>query len=246
MPREWDAVAYDALPLPHLQWSKRTRDRLILKGDETVLDAGAGTGRDTANLLDMLPEGRVIAVDGSSRMLARLREKVADRGDRVTVVNADITGPLPLVAPVDAVFSVATFHWIHDHDRLFRNLASVLRPGGQLVAECGGSGCVAGVLRAVEQVLGPNASATYFADVDETVARLRAAGFEDIEVTLEPDHHRLEPGPLLLDSLRTLVLGPYLEPLPPADRPDLVRRIAALMPEPVIDYVRLNITARRV
>lgn len=48
MPREWDATTYDSLPLPHLEWGRRTLDRLGLSGDERVLDLGCGTGRDTS------------------------------------------------------------------------------------------------------------------------------------------------------------------------------------------------------
>ncbi len=70
MPREWDARTYDSLPLPHLGWGRRTLGRLPLKGDERVLDAGCGTGRDTEGLLDLLPDGRVVA--------ARLGEPVVD------------------------------------------------------------------------------------------------------------------------------------------------------------------------
>src|SRR5579875_3682384 len=57
-PREWDAAAYDALPLPHERWGRRVLGSLPLRGDECVLDAGAGTGRDTAALLGRLPRGR--------------------------------------------------------------------------------------------------------------------------------------------------------------------------------------------
>jgi hypothetical protein len=56
-PREWDAASYDTLPLPHEQWGQRLLATLPLAGDETVLDVGAGTGRDTAALLDRLPRG---------------------------------------------------------------------------------------------------------------------------------------------------------------------------------------------
>jgi hypothetical protein len=38
--------------------------------------------------------------------------------DRVEAIQADLTRPLPISAPADAAFSVATFHWIHDHDWL--------------------------------------------------------------------------------------------------------------------------------
>ncbi|MGH7867873.1 MAG: class I SAM-dependent methyltransferase, partial [Candidatus Dormibacteraceae bacterium] len=72
---EWDARSYDALPLPHKQWGARAIERLRLTGSEIVFDLGCGTGRDTELLLDALPNGRVIAVDGSEQMLTELRAK---------------------------------------------------------------------------------------------------------------------------------------------------------------------------
>jgi trans-aconitate 2-methyltransferase len=196
-------------------------------------------------LLDLLPGGQVIAVDSSTRMLDQLRAKLDGRLDRVSVINADLTRPLPVEEPVDAVFSVATFHWIHDHGTLFANIAKVLRPGGRFVAECGGQGCVARVLGAVEAELGQPADAANFAGTEETVKRLEEAGFTDIEVGLLDDPARLEPGEQLWAYLGTVVIGPYLDRLPQSEHRDFVKRVADRLPEPVIDYVRLNITARR-
>ncbi|BCJ44127.1 hypothetical protein GCM10010168_09400 [Actinoplanes ianthinogenes] len=245
MPREWDAKTYDSLPLPHKFWGKRTRDRLVLRGDETVLDAGAGTGRDTAALLDLLPTGRVVAVDGSAKMLEQLRANLGDRLDRVDVINADLTKPLPVAEPVDAVFSVATFHWIHDHGTLFTNIAQVLRPGGQFVAECGGQGCNTRVLTAAAEVLGRPADAAHFAGIGETEVLLKEAGFRDVQVDLLDDPARLEPGEQLWSFLGTVILGPYLDQLPAEEHRPFVQEVAARLTEPVVDYVRLNITARR-
>lgn len=245
MPREWDAKTYDSLPLPHQQWGRRTLGRLRLTGDERVLDAGCGTGRDTARLLDLVPRGRVLAVDGSQRMLEQLRVRLADRLDRVQVLHGDLTEPLPVDGPVDAITSVATFHWIADHEGLFANLASVLRPGGRFVAECGGQGNVAGVSAAVHDVLGDSPAVWNFAGTEETGKRLRAAGFTDIEVSLTPDPARLEPGEQLWSYLATVVLGGHLAGLPEDRHEEFVKGVAARLPEPVVDYVRLNITATR-
>ena len=78
-------------------------------------------------------------------MIATARERLAPFGDRVEFVVADLGRPLPLDEPVDAILSTATFHWVLDHDALFANLAAVLRPGGRLVAQCGGVGNIATV-----------------------------------------------------------------------------------------------------
>lgn len=244
--REWDAAAYDRLPLPHERWGRGVLAALPLRGDERVLDVGAGTGRDTAALLDAVPRGHVVAVDGSAAMLARLRARLTAVGrDRLTVLRADLREPLLLDVPVDAVFSVAALHWLPDHDALFRSLAATLRPGGLLRAEWGGAGNVVGLETALARLgLPPLGEACHFATATDTARRLTAAGFADVHVALVPDPVRLAPGAQLEAFLRTVVLGAVLERLPAEDRPPAVAAVAAALPEPVIDYVRLRASAR--
>ena len=245
MVREWDARTYDSLPLPHTNWGRRTLARLDLRGVKRVLDAGCGTGRDTQLLLDLAPDVRVVAVDGSRAMLEQLRVLLADQSDRVEILQADLTKPLPLEGHVDAVFSVATFHWISDHDTLFRNLAGVLRPGGQFVADCGGQGNVARIADAIEDVLGESPPIWNFAGADETKRRLEDAGFTDIEVALDPDPCRVEPGEQFESYLVTLVLGAHLDRLPKQEHAEFVRAVVERLPEPVVDYVRLTFLAKK-
>lgn len=185
-PREWDAATYDALPLPHEQWGHRLLATLDLRGDERVVDVGAGTGRDTAALLERLPDGQVVAIDGSTTMLDRLRDRLGAVGaDRLTVLLADLREPLTLSEPVDAVFSVATLHWLPDHEAVFRSLAAVLRPGGVLRAEWGGTGNLASINAAlVDLGLASVNDALQFAGAEQTAARLGAAGFVDVQVEL--------------------------------------------------------------
>lgn len=245
MLREWDATTYDSLPLPHLRWGRRTLERLTPAGDETVLEAGCGTGRDTAALLDALPHGRVIAVDGSARMLERLRARLAGRLGRVEAIQADLTAPLPVAEPADAAFSVATFHWIGDHDTLFANIARTLRPGARFVADCGGEGNVAAVNAAIEDVLGEPTTTWNFAGTKETRERLERAGFTDVDVALVPDPARLEPGEQFHSFLATVVLGAQLDRIPAAEHGEFVAAVASRLAEPVVDYVRLEFSARR-
>lgn len=244
MTREWDASTYDALPLPHSRWGENTLADLPLSGHETVVDIGCGTGRDTAALLDRLPRGRVIAVDGSRRMLERLRTKLQDHLDRIEVVETDIQTTLGVNTPADAAFSVATFHWIGDHERAFRNVAEALKPGGRFVADCGGQGNIATVVAAVDDVLGRSGPWPNFAGVEVTEARLVRAGFEDVKVWLLPGPARLEPSAQLESYLATIVLGAHLAEMPEDDHGPFVKAVAARLDEPVIDYVRLNIRAR--
>ncbi len=244
-PRDWDAATYDRVADPMTRWGGTVLERLPLGGDETILDAGCGSGRVTELLARALPAGRVIALDGSAAMLDEARARLAPFGDRITFVQADLRAPLPLDGPVDAVFSTATFHWLPDHAALFRNLAAVLRPGGRLVAQCGGAGNIASVM-AVLATLGDGWLGPWtFATPADTAARLAAAGFEEIVTWLQPEPTVLEPGAPFEAFLRTVILGDHLERLPEAERPPFVRAVAAGLPAAVIDYVRLNIDARR-
>ena len=245
MSREWDATRYDAQPLPHLRWGRRTIDRLDPAPDATVLDAGCGTGRDAELLLGRLSTGRVVAVDGSQRMLDRLRERLAGDLDRVDALRADLGQPLPITGRVDAVLSVAAFHWIPDHAALFANLAAVLVPGGRLATDCGGEGNIAQVSAAVDDVLGSRPSPWNFAGVEVTRRRLEAAGLTDLDVRLTADPARFDDRAQLVDYLHTVVLGGQLDRLPAAEHADFVNAVADRLPAPVVDYVRLEITATR-
>ncbi len=245
MTRDWDAATYDRVAGPQTRWGSAVLDRLPLAGDERVLDAGCGSGRVTELLAARLPRGHVVAVDGSPAMIAAARERLAGYGDRIDYLVADLERPLPIEGTVDAILSTATFHWVLDHDALFANLAGVLRAGGWLVAQCGGVGNIATVQRVLASIgdgwLGP----VSFATPMDTVRRLDAAGFVDIDCWLTDEPTRFEPGEPFETFLRTVVLGAHLDRLPADEHAAFVHEVASRMPEPLIDYVRLNIVARR-
>jgi trans-aconitate 2-methyltransferase len=246
--RDWDARTYHRVSAPHQDWAEALFDRLALQGDETVLDAGCGSGRVTEKLLARLPHGRVVAVDGAPSMVAEARALL---GDRATVLQSDLV-ELELDEPVDAVFSSAVFHWIRDHDALFARLHAALRPGGRLVAQCGGKGNIA-TFRAHSDVVAARAPyAEHFADwagpwnyasAEETAERLERAGFTDVRTWLQPwDAQPPEPE----HYLRSVCLHPHMERLPEALREPYITDVIAEAGSPlVLDYVRLNIDARR-
>lgn len=245
--REWDAETYDAVSDPQFEWGMEVLERLELRGDEVAVDAGCGSGRVTEQLADRLPDGRVIAVDGSEAMVEKAKERLGDRADYVV---SDLV-ELELETPVDILFSTATFHWIGDHDRLFRRLRAVLRPGGRLVAQCGGAGNVAVHSQAIRAVAADPEYAPHltkarglwnFASPEETEPRLREAGFAGARCWLEPKPVRPEQ-PLAFIS--TVTLGPVLDQLPEEKRRPYAEAVLARHEQPlVLDYVRLNIEAR--
>jgi trans-aconitate 2-methyltransferase len=244
--RAWDGQSYDRISGPMEALGLAVLDRLELIGEETVLDAGCGSGRITAALIERLPRGRVIAIDASASMVAAARERLGPDAD---IRQADLL-ELQLETPLDAILSTATFHWIADHEPLFARLHAALRPGGRLLAQCGGEGNI-DVLRGVaNEVLAREPYAAHFRDWRApwnyaapavTRERLLAAGFTSAECWLapapqQPDHPR--------EFLATIVLGPHAQKLPDELRDRFMDDILAALGEPVVvDYVRLNIDA---
>jgi trans-aconitate 2-methyltransferase len=247
-PRDWDAASYDRVSDPQLAWAVEQLERLELNGDELVLDAGCGSGRVTSLLLDLLPDGRVYAVDVAPSMVEHAREAL---GPRATVLCQDLV-ELALPEPVDAVFSNATFHWIPDHDLLFTRLHEALKPGGRLVAQCGGEGNIDEFRKLAEAVAGQPPFAPHFegwqkpwnyAGAPETRIRLEQAGFQEVECWLEPKRVELwDPRPFV----ETVCLVRHLDPLPDQLRGPFVDAVLQTAGVPVtLEYVRLNMTAVR-
>lgn len=250
-PVDWDAATYHRVADNQEEWGIEVLDRLELAGDETVLDAGCGSGRVTRLLLERLPRGRVIGVDASPSMIEEARANLADDSDRVELRNENLTD-LDLTDAVDAVFSNATFHWISDHNRLFQRLAAALRPGGALEAQCGGEGNVAEWKRAIEAAMGDERFAPYFrgmtqpynfASVGDTELRLERTGFEVKKVWLE--ERIVEPSEPR-EYVRSVGLNPQLARLPDELKDGFLDTVLGSMLRPLrLEYVRLNISARK-
>jgi trans-aconitate 2-methyltransferase len=249
MTRDWDATTYDRVSTPQVEMAEAVLERLPLRGDETVLDAGCGSGRVTALLLERLPEGAVVAVDSAPSMVEHAR--AALEGERATVLCQSLT-ELVLDEPVDAAFSNAVFHWIADHERLFERLHAALKPGGWLVAQCGGKGNIDAFRRLADEVAAEPPYAEHMGDFrgpwnyaspEDTEARLRAAGFDEIRCWLQP--WPVEPGDPV-EFARTVCLGNHLEALPEELREPYAAEVVRRSGDPlVLEYVRLNIDSLR-
>ncbi len=232
---------------PQTRWGSVVLDRLPLTGDERVLDAGCGSGRVTSLLIEQLPKGRVVAVDGSPSMVEKVRDVLRSQ-DEAQV--SDLI-ELKLEDQVDAIFSSAVFHWVLDHDALFSALHDVLRPGGKFAAQCGGAGNIDRLREITRDVQGKEPYAAHFDGFEEpwnyagaevTEERLARAGFAEGRAWLQP--WRIVP-PSAAEFLATVCLGPHVDRLPESLREPFIADVLAAEPEPLaLDYVRLNIEAR--
>jgi trans-aconitate 2-methyltransferase len=245
--RSWHGATYDRLSTPMEAMGREVLERLPLEGGETVIDAGCGSGRVTEVLVERLPHGRVIGVDASASMIDAASERL---GGRVELHVADLA-TVDLGVEADAILSTATFHWIADHDALFARLRAHLRPGGRLVAQCGGHGNIATVHAAARETMATAPYAPHFegwqgpwnfATPEDTDRRLRAAGFAEARAWLMERPVTPEDAHAYLTEIN---LGAHLGRLPEDLRAPFVDAvIERLGGAPVtIDYVRLNIDA---
>jgi trans-aconitate 2-methyltransferase len=244
---DWDAATYDRISAPQQQWAQEQLDRLELQGDEVVLDAGCGSGKVTAMLVDLVPRGHVYAVDLAPSMVEHTRSAL---GDKVTVYCQNLA-ELELPEQVDAIFSNATFHWIQDHDALFAALRRALKDGGRIVAQFGGTGNIDSFRKTADEVAHSGAFAPHFEQWDhvwnypspeETERRLLDAGFREVRTWLEPRPTLIEdPAPFV----RSVCLVRHLDMLPETMHERFVEAVLERTGVPLtLDYVRLNMVAR--
>lgn len=255
---EWDAASYHTVSAPQTSWGHVVLGSLALEGGERVIDAGCGSGRLTAALLDRLPRGRVLALDRSRNMLevARANLRPVYTG-RVHFVQAALPA-VPVARWADVVFSTATFHWVRDHDALFRHLRDALRPGGRLHAQCGGGPNLAHAHALADAVMQRPSFAPHFAgwpgvwefaSAHATAARLTAAGFAEVVTELVEAPITLATEADYRAFVTTVIYHPHLARLPDDLRGPFIDEVTALAaaaaPAFALDYWRLNMTATR-
>jgi trans-aconitate 2-methyltransferase len=282
MGREWNAEAYHRLSEPQYAWGRRVLQRLSLRGDETVIDAGCGTARLTVELAAMLPRGRVLGSDLSENMLRRAREVISPervgpgaragaapdltktfgaaaalgRG-KVHLICAD-SAALPFHGIADGVFSTASFHWVRDHDALFRSICTALKPGGWLIAQCGGGPNLLALRRRAEALMHSPEFSEYFRDYrlpqnyvsdTEMAERLRKTGFRDVATWLQREDVTFPDAATYREFLATVTCHADLARIPDEKLRegylDLLTQEALRDPQLGLDYWRLNLRARK-
>jgi trans-aconitate 2-methyltransferase len=259
---DWDAARYDRVSDPQFEWGRRVIAKLAPRPGERVLDLGCGTGRVTAEIAASIPGGFVVGFDRSSSMLAVARQ-VAGPGARagnaapVRLLQGDAVR-LPFASEFDAVFTAATLHWIADHRAVFTSIFEALRPGGRLVGQCGGGPNLERLYSRAEALMRAPAFLSCFASwrnpwnfasPQPTRAALDAAGFVDVDASLEAAPVTFDDASVYAEFISCVCVRHHLEHLPAELKEDfisgLTRAASADDPPYTLDYWRLNIVAHR-
>jgi trans-aconitate methyltransferase len=256
-PVEWDATAYDKLSDPQFSWGMKLLATLPLRGNETILDAGCGSGRLTEELLKSLPTGRVVALDLSGNMLQAAQERLAWAGKRVLFQRCDLSN-FRLPEPVDGIFSNAAFHWVPDHDSMFPALFRALKPGGWLIAQFGGEGNLAKLKSRTRELCNVEPFVQYMKEFSDgahyetevtTRHRMESAGFVEAETARHPEPVHFSDGDSMKMFVSKVNLHRYLAALPDELSEQFAVRVVEMAakddPPYTLDYLRLTIRGKR-
>jgi SAM-dependent methyltransferase len=197
-----------------------------LRPGEVILDLGSGGGIDVfLSARRVAPGGKAYGLDMTDEMLSVARENQRKAGvANVEFLKGEIENiPLPDDS-VDVVISNCVINLSADKDRVLREAVRVLRPAGRFaVSDVVVRGAVpAEIRKSIELWAGCIAGAL---DETEYIAKLGAAGFDEIEI--EPTRvYRVEDARQFLtakgidvDAIAPLVEGKFMSAFIRARKP---------------------------
>lgn len=101
-------------------------EKAVAREKATWADLGAGTGTFTQALQQILPSGKVYAVDKSPHALWRIPRHASVP---MEIVDADFTQPLTLPS-LDGLLMANALHYVEQPAQLLTQLKALLKPGG--------------------------------------------------------------------------------------------------------------------
>jgi len=230
----WDSKDYAQHSGAQQRWAHELLAGLALRGDERVLDIGAGDGKVTAAIADRLPSGFVLGVDSSEAMVRLARKRYGAEAPHLRFEQMD-AADLRFEEQFDVIFSNATLHWVRDHRPVLRGIKRALAPEGRVLVQMGGRGNAGAVLEAMNSVLARERWRPYFEgfefpygfyDPGEYRPWLAEAGLRPLRLELVSKDMQHEAAESLLGWLRTTWL-PYAERVPAGRRGVLFDEVLA-------------------
>jgi len=234
-PYKWDAQDYAENSTAQFDWACELLNKLVLRGDEDVLDIGCGDGKVSAALSRRVLAGSVLGVDSSAEMVALAGDRFSAREySNLSFAQVDAR-LLAFDGCFDAVFSNAALHWIRDHASVLAGISRSLKEGGRFLLQMGGRGNVADLIAVLDAMVVRTPWAQYFADFsfpygfygpEEYAEWMAAAGLVAERVELIPKDMVHESAAGLAGWVRTTWL-PYTQRISEARREEFISELVA-------------------
>jgi len=259
----WDAETYDEVSNTHEEWARKIILSKIWNKKEIIMDAGCGSGRITKILSNLVPLGKIYAIDIDENMIKKAKDNLKDfKNVKVIQSNLLDINFNNLYSKFNIIFSNAVLHWILDHYTVFKNFYELLLSEGQLLIQCGGYGNLQNAISTFNAVKDSVEFKSYFSNWKvqwnfakpvETEKILKEIGYRNIKVYLEDYPVIFKDKNSYSIYLKTVVLGPYLKFIPSEKLQErFLQRIVSIKEKEntqeqmlTLDYKRLNIFASR-
>jgi trans-aconitate methyltransferase len=266
----WNAQAYDAAASFVPKLTSAILAELDVQHDDHILDIGCGDGQLTAQIAQTASSGRVLGIDSSPSFIDTAAKSFSAPNCAYVLHDARALDACSdaMTGSWDKVFSNAALHWIlrdpTTRSAFFPNVYRALKPGGKLVFEMGGFGCIREVHASMISSLvhaglsssEAQASSPWFFPSAEAMQKyLSDAGFRVKQCHLVYRPTELTPaneaGTGGLEGWVRLMCAEFLQAAPQGKRDQVVKEVCDIL-GPVItkedgtlwlNYVRLRAVA---
>ena len=173
----------------------------------SVVDLGCGSGELTRELHTALGARATLGIDSSEEMLARAKggEGVSFRKETIEAFQSD--------EPLDLIFSNAAFHWVPQHEALFRRLAEQLTADGQIAVQMPANDDHPShrVATEVASEMGVAPRPDYLLPLEQYATLLHELGFKRQNVRMQVYGHLLPSSSDVVEWVRGALLTDYQE-----------------------------------
>ena len=119
---DWDGRSYREVSALQTWLATESLTGVAMTGNERVLDVGCGDGRITAAICDQLPDGSILGIDPSPRMIAAAS---TFRSPRLRFAVGDVL-TMPYRDEFDAVVSFNALHWVPEQNAALSRIRAAL------------------------------------------------------------------------------------------------------------------------
>lgn len=216
--QQWDGDHYDKHSRPQFDAAKKHVERISFEGCYSIVDIGCGSARITAMIADKLPMKRVSGSDVSADMLLAARKNYGSR-ENLTFYEQDAQKYVGK-KEFDIAVSFLTLHWVQDRPAFFTALFKALKPGGKFYLTAGTKNPEIDALKKkfFSSLFEQDPSWQFLANTtmvtgnnavtqDELAQAALKAGFADLEISEEIEHHPFESTQDLAQFVATFISG---------------------------------------